>query len=82
MEMTPCVYLMLNFEFIFEAGTTADGLSFSANVLLKKSSTGVAKMNNIADDTSNTPVPTNVCFSNLTTGLTWRNKIIHECMIK
>lgn len=39
-----------------------------------KSSAGVAKINNMTAETSNAPVPTSVCFSNLMTGLTWRQK--------
>lgn len=44
--------------------------SLFAKVFRMKSSTGVAKMINETAVTSNTPVPTSVCFNNLITGLT------------
>ena len=60
---------MLNFVLIFEVGTF-DRVSSVAKLVLRKSSTGVAKINSVTAVTSNTPVPTSVCFSNLMTGLT------------
>lgn len=44
--------------------------SFVVKVLRKKSSTGVANMNNETAATSKAPVPTSVCFSILMTGFT------------
>lgn len=62
-------YLILNFVLIFEVGMF-DRVSFVEKPVRRKSSTGVAKMNRVTAVTSNTPVPTSVCFSNLMTGLT------------
>lgn len=65
-------YLMLNFVLTLGAW---DLTSSVVKVVRKKFSTGVAKINSITPVTSNAPVPTRVCFSSLTTGLTWGHGI-------
>lgn len=65
---------MLNFVLTFGA-RALDVSSFVAKLFCIKFSTGVTKRNSITPVTSNAPVPTNVCFSSLTTGLTWRHGI-------
>ena len=67
------MYLILNFVLVF-ASKTFDGVSFVVKAVLKKSSTGVAKINRNTAVTSKAHVPTSVCFNNLITGLTWRPK--------
>lgn len=62
-------YLILNFVLFLEV-EIFDVFSFVVKLFWKKSSTGVAKMNKKTAVTSNAPVPTNVCFSSLMTGLT------------
>lgn len=55
---------------IFTPIFVAAMVSLFAKVFWMKSSTGVAKMINETAVTSNTPVLTSVCFSNLMTGFT------------
>ena len=67
------VYLILYFVSIFETETSVE-FSFAESVFWIKSSTGVANINKNTAATSNTPVPTSVCFSNWITGLTYMQK--------
>lgn len=64
-------YLKLYFLLMFESGLTLDDkICFEENVVCRKSSTGVANMNNNTAETRTIPVPTSVCLSMLITGLT------------
>jgi len=68
------VFSYLRLSFVLTLGTL-DLISSVVKVVRRKFSTGVAKINSITPVTSNAPVPTRVCFSNLTTGLTWKDEI-------
>lgn len=59
-----------------------DLFSSVAKGVRRKFSTGEAKINSITPVTSNAPVPTRVCFSSLTTGLTWTWNICESCCNK
>lgn len=59
------------FGLLFEVGAVTL-LSFGSRTECMISSTGAANMKSDTAETSNTPVPTNVCFSMLITGFTCR----------
>jgi hypothetical protein len=76
MILQDLVFPYLRLNFVLTLGTWAvDLFSSVVKVERTKFSTGVAKINSITPVTSNAPVPTRVCFSSLTTGLTWRHGI-------
>lgn len=64
------MYLKLNFLSSFVA-STFDWLKGA----FRKFSTGVANINRETAVTRMAPVPTNVCFSSLTTGLTCKHHV-------
>ena len=65
----PSPYLILNLLLVLEMETSG-WFSVDLRVVLKKSSTGVAKTNSTNAETSKAPVPINVCLSILITGFT------------